>query len=43
VRAGRGGELTGSNPTGRAKRGTKYHVVVATDGLPLAACLPPPT
>jgi transposase len=37
VRAKRGGELTGPNPTDRGKRGTKYHVVVATDGIPLAA------
>src|SRR4051794_10374262 len=37
VRAKRGGELTGPNPTDRAKRGTKYHVVVASDGIPLAA------
>src|SRR3954466_7254884 len=37
VRAKRGGELTGPNPTDRAKRGTKYHVVVASDGLPIAA------
>jgi hypothetical protein len=37
VRAKRGGELTGPNPTDRAKRGTKYHVVVAGDGIPLAA------
>src|SRR4051794_17104435 len=37
VRAKRGGELTGPNPTDRAKRGTKYHVLVASDGLPLAA------
>jgi len=36
VRAKRGGELTGPNPTDRGKRGTKYHLVVATDGLPLA-------
>jgi transposase len=35
VRAKHGGELTGPNPTDRGKRGTKYHVVVATDGLPL--------
>src|SRR5215218_10875831 len=35
VRAERGGELTGPNPTDRGKPGTKYHVVVATDGLPL--------
>jgi transposase len=37
VRAERGGELTGPNPTDRSKAGTKYHVVVATDGIPLAA------
>ena len=35
VRAKRGGELTGPNPTDRGKAGTKYHVVVATDGIPL--------
>ena len=35
VRVKRGGELTGPNPTGRGKAGTKYHVVVATDGTPL--------
>jgi transposase len=37
VRAKRGGELTGPNPTDRGKAGTKYHVAVATDGIPLAA------
>jgi hypothetical protein len=37
VRAKHGGELTGSNPTDRGKPGTKYHVVVSTDGLPVAA------
>ena len=37
VRAKRGGTLTGPNPTDRGKPGTKYHVVVATDGLPLGA------
>src|ERR671926_256312 len=37
VRAKRGGALTGPNPTDRAKRGTKYHVIVASDGIPLAA------
>jgi transposase len=37
VRAKRGGELTGPNPTDRGKAGTKYHVVVSTDGLPLGA------
>src|SRR3954463_6736297 len=36
VRAKRGAELTGPNPTDRAKRGTKYHVLVASDGIPLA-------
>jgi len=36
VRAKRGGELTGPNPTDRGKAGTKYHVMVATDGIPLA-------
>jgi len=35
VRAKRGGELTGPNPTDRGKAGAKYHVVVATDGTPL--------
>ena len=35
VRAKHGGELTGPNPTDRGKAGTKYHLVVATDGLPL--------
>jgi hypothetical protein len=35
VRAKRGGELTGPNPTDRGKAGTKYHVVASTDGLPL--------
>src|SRR5918911_2319136 len=37
VRAKHGGELTGPNPTDRGKRGTKYHLVVATDGVPLGA------
>ena len=37
VRAKHGGELTGPNPTDRGKPGTKYHVVVASDGLPLGA------
>jgi transposase len=36
VRAKRGGELTGPSPTDRGKPGTKYHVVVSTEGLPLA-------
>ena len=37
VRAKHGGELTGPSPTDRGKAGTKYHVVVATDGTPLGA------
>jgi transposase len=37
VRAKRGGELSGPNPTDRGKLGTKYHVVVSTDGIPLGA------
>ncbi len=36
VRAKLGGELTGPNPTDGAKRGTKYHVAVNGDGLPVA-------
>jgi transposase len=36
VRAKRGGEFTGPNPTDRAKRGTKYHVAVDGDGVPVA-------
>lgn len=37
VRAKHGGELTGPNPTDRGKAGTKYHLAVSIDGLPLAA------
>ena len=37
VRAKHGGELTGPNPTDRGKAGTKYHLAVSTDGIPLAA------
>ena len=36
VRAKRGGNLTGPNPTNRAKRGTKYDIGVNGDGLPVA-------
>jgi IS5 family transposase len=38
VRAKRAGELTGSNPTDRGKRGTKYHIAVTGAGVPVA-CL----
>jgi transposase len=30
------GDLTGSNSTDRAKRGTKYHIAVDGDGVPVA-------
>jgi transposase len=36
ARAKRGGDLTGPNPTDRAKRGTKYHVAVNGAGVPVA-------
>jgi transposase len=39
VRAKRGGALTGPNPTDRAKRGTKYHVAVDGDGMPVACAV----
>jgi transposase len=32
----KGDELTGPNPTDRGKSGTKYHLLVTADGLPLA-------
>jgi transposase len=35
VRAKRGGDLTGPNPTDRGKQGTKYHVAVTGDGVPV--------
>ena len=38
VRAKRGGDLTGPNPTDRGKRGTKYHIATDRDGVPVA-CL----
>ena len=36
VRAERGGELTGPNPTDRGERGTEYHVATTGDGVPVA-------
>jgi transposase len=36
VRAKRGGDLVGPNPTDRGKRGTKYHLAVTGDGIPVA-------
>ena len=38
VRAKRGGDLAGPNPTDRAKMGSKYHIATAGDGTPVA-CL----
>jgi len=32
----KGGELIGPNPTDRGKNGSKYHLLVTADGLPLA-------
>ena len=36
VRAKRGGGLTGPNPADRGKKGTKYHIAVTRDGVPVA-------
>ena len=36
VRAKRGGDLTGPNPTDRGKRGTKYPLATTGDGVPVA-------
>ena len=36
VRAKRGGDLTGPNPTDRGKKGTKHHLGVRGDGIPVA-------
>ena len=39
VRAKRGGEATGPNPVDRGKRGSKFHLLVDRQGIPLAALL----
>lgn len=36
VRAKRGGDLVGPNPTDRGKRGTEYRLAVTGDGVPVA-------
>ena len=36
----KGGEETGPNPVDRGKPGSKYHVVVDRNGIPLAVRLP---
>src|SRR6478735_5772869 len=41
VRAKRGGDLTGPNPTDRGKRGTKYHVAVTSSRPMETACRSP--
>ena len=40
VRAKRGGDLTGPNPTDHGKRGTKYPVGVDGEGVPVACFVP---
>lgn len=39
VKAPKGGDLTGANPTDRGKRGTKRHILTDRRGVPLAATL----
>ncbi len=41
VPAKRGGEETGPNPTDRGKTGSKRHLLVAADGIPLALKVSP--
>lgn len=41
VRAKRGGDLTGPNPTDRGKKGTKYHIATTGDGIPVACVATP--
>jgi len=41
LRAVHGGEKTGPNPTDRGKKGSKHHVIVDAQGLPLAESLTP--
>jgi len=43
VRAVYGGDQTGPNPTDRAKRGSKRHLICDARGVPLAVRLPVPT
>jgi transposase len=39
VRAKRGGDLVGPNPTDRGKQGTKYHLATTGDGVPVACAV----
>jgi transposase len=39
VRAKRGGDLIGPNPTDRGKQGSKYHLAVTGDGVPVACAV----
>src|SRR4051794_16810403 len=43
VRGKRGGDLVGPNPTDRAKMGSKYHIAINGDGVPVGVGSPPPT
>jgi len=43
VRAKRGGDLAGPNPIDRGKNGTKYHVALNRDGVPVACTAQPRT
>ncbi|MBV9480011.1 MAG: hypothetical protein JO249_04555, partial [Acidobacteria bacterium] len=36
VRAKRGGDFTGPDPTDRGKQGSKYHIATDSDGVPVA-------
>src|ERR1044071_2349403 len=40
VRAGHGGEKTGKNPVDRSKLGSKHHLLVEGQGVPLSMSLP---
>ena len=40
VRAKRGGDHTGPNPTDRGKRGTKYHIATTGNGVPVTCNAP---
>ena len=39
VRAKRGGDLTGPNPTDRGKQGSKYHIATDGNGVPVACAV----
>ncbi|MFC7739465.1 hypothetical protein ACFQX4_27830, partial [Roseomonas sp. GCM10028921] len=39
VRAKRGGDRTGPDPTDRARKGSKYHLATTGDGVPVACAV----